>query len=154
MVYQVKSTPNQCSRGFPFGSPARRPLSLLMVIGGLLVPPLHGAEALADNAATEQRETTANWLRLESDRKTYKEAHPTTTPQQSLRQDMRLQQQGLRDRQDLARERQASGVARQQQRLERNTPGAPRPSRGTPHSRFGEQLRLQNRLQRNGWPRH
>ena len=153
MIYQVKSAPKRCSRGFLFGLSVCRPLCLFMVIGGLLAPPLHGAAPAAD-AATEQREATANWLRLESDRKAYKAAHPATTPQQSLRQDMRLRQQGLRDRQDLARERQAAGVVRQQRRLERNTPGAPRPSRGAPHSRLGEQLRLQNRLQRNGWPRH
>ena len=153
MAYRVKSAPKRCSGGFPFGSSVCRPLCLLMVLGGLLAPPLLAADPLAD-ATTGQRGAAANWLRLESDRKEYKAAHPTATPQQSLRQDMRLQQQGLRDKQDLAREHQASGVTRQQQRLERNTPGAPRPSRRGPSSRRGEQLRLQNRLQRNDWPGH
>ncbi len=152
MKYQIKDAVKRRGEDFTFCSTACRTLSLLMVLGGLSMQPLHGSQ-LSANVTTEQREATANWLRLESDRTAYKAAHPAATPRQSRQLDMRLRQQGLRDRQDLARERRASSLARQQQRLERNTPGSARPGSWSPHRRLGERLRLQNRLQRNGWPR-
>ncbi len=152
MKYQVKDAVNRCSEDFAFCSTVCRTLSLLILLGGLPMQTLHGSEPSA-NVATQQREAAANWLRLESDRKTYEATHPAATPRQSRQLDMHLRQQRQRDRQDLVRERQASSLARQQQRLERNTPGMSSPGRKSRNRRLGERLRLQNRLQRNGWPR-
>ena len=101
---------------------------------------------------TQQQELDRGWLTLEQDRQVYRSEGPPGSLDEARMQDLRLQQQGLRDSQDLRGLDQQNQVQRQRAKVRGNqvTPSGASRLR---YDRTIRNLRLRNRMQRNTWPR-
>jgi hypothetical protein len=117
---------------------------------------LAGGFAPADSQVRAQvepvRRTQENWLKLEADRRAYSAAQPksqVTGGGGPL--DLRLQQQGLRDRLDLLPEGAAAARAPQLRRLPPDNRAQIRGADRLRSERLYRSLELNNRIQRRSW---
>ena len=146
-----------CTYKHPFTQTVHQVLFLTGLILGLTVPSVQAGQNPADSL-TDQRRSDGTWLRLEHDRKVYKATQPKGDADKTRERDLRLQQQGARDRQTLSHDKQAARTARKKTGMLQSTPGyAADHRRGAQRlkaDRRQNQLRLQNRIQRYSWPRN
>lgn len=96
-----------------------------------------------------RRQAQDTWLRLEGERDAYRATQPARPAQSGRLRELRLQQQGLRDRQRLDNDRRTGTVQRQQRSIPLNS--APSTRGGTAGARRSNQIQLQNRMQRHSW---
>jgi hypothetical protein len=101
---------------------------------------------------SQERRATENWLRLEAHRQGYRDSRPEGSAQEARILDLRLQQQGLADRQRLLQDQQDRDLRRQR----RSAPAAaitPAPAvEELRIERRQQQMQLRNRTQRFSWP--
>jgi hypothetical protein len=100
----------------------------------------------------QERREAESWLRLESGRAAYREGRPEGAAQEARTLELRLQQQGLADRQQLLQDRQDRDLRRQRERAP-GTGVTPAPGVETLQiERRARQMELRNRTERHSWP--
>ena len=142
----------RCTGATLFTSTVRLgPLSCASIAFAIALP-LWAQQPQPADRSLEERQATENWLQLESDRRAYRNSRPEGTAQESRILDLQLQQQGLADRQQLLQDQQARDQNRRRQALAATqvtpAPGVER----LRIERRQDQMRLRDRIQRQGWP--
>jgi hypothetical protein len=101
---------------------------------------------------TQQRRLEAGWLTLEQDRRDYQARHPAGSGSQRAQQSLRLEQQRLRDVQDLRRLGQDYRVRPRRIEVPGHPRSSPKPPRRLGTERALRGMQLHNRMQRFAWP--